>query len=113
MKIFNKTKNTVIASNAAIAKSSFARMKGLLGREGLSSNEALVILQCPCIHMFFMRFGIDVIFVDKYDKVVGLVEKIQPFQFSPFFYSASYAIEVSEGTIHSTQTAVGDEIKIL
>ena len=63
--------------------------------------------------MFFMRFGIDVLFLDKYDKVVGLVEKIQPFQLSPLFGSASYAIEVPEGMIKESQTTQGDQIKIL
>ena len=113
MKILNKTQNTILASKAAVAKFFYQRMKGLLGRRSLSRGEALIIPRCQCIHMFFMRFGIDVLFIDKYENVVGLVEKIKPFQISPFFRKASYAIEGAEGMIKESQTQQGDQIKIL
>ena len=62
--------------------------------------------------MLFMRFPIDVIFVDKNDRVVGLVAHIKPFRLSPIFFQSQYAIEVSEGVIEQTKTAVGDQIEI-
>ena len=94
-----------------MARSFFERSKGLLGRVSLSPGEALIIPHCQSIHMFFMRFSIDVIFTDKNNKVVGLVKNIKPFQFSPVFWKASYAIEAAEGTIHSSQTQLGDLVQ--
>ena len=111
MKVLNKTQNTIIAQNASVAHSFYSRSKGLLGRSSLSEGEALIIPHCQSIHMFFMRFSIDVIFIDKQDKVVGLVEKIKPFQLSGVFWKASYAIEAAEGTIHSSQTQLGDLVQ--
>ncbi|MCA9398623.1 MAG: DUF192 domain-containing protein, partial [Candidatus Omnitrophica bacterium] len=64
------------------------------------------------IHMFFMRFAIDAVFVDKNDHVVGLVENIKPWRLSPIFFKASYVIELPAGTIQETGTSKNDKIKI-
>ncbi len=112
LSILNTTKNAVIAQNGAIADTFLSRMAGLLNRKSLPKGEALVITQCKSIHMFFMRFSIDVIFVDKNDRVVGLVQRIKPFQMSPVFFKSRYAIEVSEGVIEQTGTSIDDKVEI-
>jgi len=112
LSIQNISKNTIIAQNGVIADTFLSRMTGLLNRKSLLANEALVIKRCNSIHMLFMRFPIDVIFVDKSDCVVGLVERIKPFRLSPIFFQSQYAIEVSAGVIGQTKTAVGDQIEI-
>ena len=89
-----------------------SRLAGLLNRSGLGQEEALVITRCRGIHMFFMRFAIDVVFVDNRHIVIGLVKRIRPFRMSPYFFRASYAIELPEGTIDNTQTQLGDMIII-
>jgi uncharacterized membrane protein (UPF0127 family) len=106
--INNLTRNTVIASHIEIAQNPWARMKGLLGKRDLPSGEALVITHCQSIHMFFMKFPIDVIFCDRQDKVVGLCERIKPFCLSPIFFKASYAVELPSGTIAASKTQIGD-----
>ena len=112
VKIINKTQNTVIATNVNMADTFFSRMIGLLNRRELSSDEALVITRCQSIHMFFMRFAIDAIFVNDENRVVGLVENIKPFQLSPIFFKASYVIEMCEGAIARTKIAMGDWIEV-
>ena len=87
-------------------------MVGLMNRKSISEQEALIITHCQSIHMVFMRFSMDVLFLDKKNYVVGLVEGIRPFQFSPLFFKASYAIELAEGVIAKSQTALGDEIEL-
>jgi len=66
----------------------------------------------PRIHMLFMKFPIDVIFIDRANTVVGLCPNIRPFQFSPFFPRAHSAIETPAGTIAASQTQMGDSIQI-
>ena len=110
--IHNLTRNTAIASHAEIAQNPWTRMKGLLGRRDLSPNEALIITHCQSIHMFFMKFPIDVIFCDRRNKVIGLCERLKPFCLSPIFFKASYAIELPSGTIAAFKTQVGDQIQI-
>lgn len=87
-------------------------MRGLLNRESLCPDEALIITHCQSIHMFFMKFPIDVIFVDSDDWVVGLVLDIKPFCLSPIFWNASYAIELKVGMIEKSRTSVGDKLEI-
>ncbi len=110
--ILNTTKNTIIAQKGVIADTFLARVTGLLNKKFLPSGEALIITCCRSIHMFFMRFSIDVIFVDKNNYVVGCVEHIKPFRLTPIFFRSSYAIEAPEGTIMQTKTSVGDKIEI-
>ncbi|MCX5681442.1 MAG: DUF192 domain-containing protein [Candidatus Omnitrophica bacterium] len=108
MRIQNNTQNTILSSNAILAKSFFERARGLLGKSKLEDNEALIIPQCPSIHMFFMKFAIDVIFADKACNVVGLVKNIKPFSLSTFFPRGYFAIELKAGTIDASGTKIGD-----
>ena len=87
-------------------------MRGLLGRAGLGPGEALIITPCQSIHMLFMTFAIDVIFVDALGKVVGVCPNIRPFCLSPIFLKARSAIEVPAGTIASSHTQIGDTVQI-
>jgi len=57
-----------------------------------------------------MRFKIDVIFLDKTDKVLGILPSFKPFRFSPIYFRASLVIELPEFTIASTEMQVGDKI---
>ena len=110
MRILNQTKATVIADNARIADTFLSRSVGLLSRDFLPKTEALVLTRCQSIHMFFMRFCIDAIFVDKRGYVVGVIENLQPFQLSPVFWRASYCVELAQGVILESKTSIGDEI---
>jgi len=112
MKIINLTQKTIIATRALEAKSFFARLKGLLGKKDFSPEDALIIEGCQAIHMFFMKFAIDVIFVDRRNKVVGLVQNIEPFFLSPFFFKARRAIELPKGSIEKFLVHLGDDLEI-
>lgn len=113
MRILNLTQDTAIAKHATIADSFFSHLVGLLNRSSLSDGEALIITQCKSIHMFFMRFAIDAIFVDKQNHVVGLVRNIKPFRMSPVFLKASFVIELPVGTIEKSNTSLGDLMKVV
>jgi len=110
--IRNLTRNSVIASNIEIAKDYRQRMKGLLGRSDFPKGNALIIMRCQSIHMFFMKFPIDVLFCDKQNRVVGACVNIKPFRLSPLFFKAAYVIELPAGTIASSKTLLGDQIKL-
>ena len=112
MRIINPTQKTVIAENFKIADTFFSRFIGLLNRRSLESGEALIITRCQSIHMFFMRFTIDAVFIDRNDKVVGLVERIKPWRLSPVFFKADRVIELPEGVIDLSKTSLGDQLII-
>ena len=56
-----------------VARTSFTRMRGLLGRRGLAEGEGLLLQPAGSIHTFFMRFPIDVVFLDREQRVVRVV----------------------------------------
>ena len=112
MPIINLTRETTLATSVQVADTSLKRMQGLLGRTSLSAGEALIIAPCRSIHMLFMKFAIDVIFIDDKNKVAGLIRRIKPFAFSPIFWKSACAIELPAGTIERTKTQIGDSIQI-
>ena len=65
---------------AEVARSFWARARGLIGRRGLPPGQGLLILRCNAIHTFFMRFAIDATFLDKHDQVVKVVRNIRPWR---------------------------------
>jgi uncharacterized membrane protein (UPF0127 family) len=113
MQIKNKTKNTILAEDAAVAESFFLRLKGLLGKEKLGLGQALVIRPGNSIHTFFMRFTIDVLFVDKNSRVVKAISNLKPARLTPVYFAATYVVELPEGAISATATAEGDEIALI
>ena len=113
MVIHNITRNIVLADRASMADTALKRMKGLLGRPCFSPGEALAIIPCQSVHMLFMQFAIDVIFVDRNKHVTGLCLHLKPFQFSPIFWKSACAIELPAGIIERTNTKIGDLIQVL
>lgn len=109
--IRNISRDTSLAHSADVADSFISRLCGLIPRNKLTSGEGLIITRCKSIHMLFMKFSIDAVFVDKTDKVVGIVEHIKPNQFSRTFWRSSYVIELPPGTVEMSQTEPGDQIE--
>ncbi|MDP3042652.1 MAG: DUF192 domain-containing protein [Candidatus Omnitrophota bacterium] len=112
MKIINQSNSAVLADRARVADTFYKRLVGLLNRNSLEKGEALILKPCSSIHTLFMRFPIDVLFLDKNGKVIGLLSVFRPFRFSPVYFGASLAIELLAGTIQLTQTKLGNIIKI-
>ena len=111
VQIFNLNKGTVIAQQARLASSLGQRMKGLLGQDSLSTNEALVLKPCSSIHTFFMRFSIDVLFLDKNMQIIRLFRNMPPNRLSPIVWGSKIAIELPAGKTSQTNTQVGDIIE--
>jgi uncharacterized membrane protein (UPF0127 family) len=103
----NVTKGVAIASELEIATSFAARSQGLLGRSGLKPDTGLLIDPCSSIHMWFMRFPIDVVFLDKKNRVVGLKRNVKPWGMA-WSWRGAKTIELPVGVIAATRTQVGD-----
>lgn len=112
MKIINQTKNTILAEDALKADNFFTRIKGLLGRRDLKKGEALILQPCDSIHTFFMKFPIDILFVDKTNRIIKVIPSLRPFRVTPIYFRANLAVELPEGTIQSTFTKEEDIILI-
>jgi hypothetical protein len=113
MKIINKTKNTLLADEVVLADTLFLRMKGLLDKKEIKKGQALILKPCDSIHTFFMRFAIDVIFVDRQYKVDLAIQCLKPWRLTPLCWKAKFAIEFPCGIIQDSHTEKGDEIAII
>ena len=112
IRIVNRTRGQVLAERGELARSFWARARGLMGRAALPSGYALIIYPEWSIHTFFMRVPIDVLFVDRADQVVGLRAAMPAWR--PFAGVAPsrgrYVIEMPAGVIDATGTEVGDQL---
>jgi hypothetical protein len=72
---------TVLCARCAIADRPWTRMRGLLGRKGLEPGEGILLRPAGSIHMLFMRFALDAVFVDRELRVLG-VETVRPWRFA-------------------------------
>lgn len=112
MEIINKTKNTLLAKDIAIADTAFKRMQGLLGKKEFKEGQALILKPCNSIHTFFLRFTIDVLFVDKHSKVIEAISCLKPFRLTRIYWLSVLAIELPAGIIQSTLTCKDDTLQI-
>jgi len=108
LRFVNSTRKTVLAERAFIADSIFTRFKGLLGTSNLASGAGLFLDPCNGIHMFWMAYAIDAVFVDRDYKVVALVQAIKPWQVSKVYKNARACLELPVGTVAASQTSIGD-----
>lgn len=110
LKISNLTRNSVLAECVEIADRGAKRRKGLLGRDSLSAEEGLWILPCEAVHTFGMRFPIDLIYLDRNNRVKKTRSNVGPFRLSGCL-SAHSVIELTSGAISRTQTQPGDRLE--
>jgi uncharacterized membrane protein (UPF0127 family) len=114
----NLTRGSVLASDVESADSLWGKFMGLMGRPGLAAGAALWLPDSNGIHMMFMRFAIDAIFVGKPDgdgarPVLSIHERLPAWWgLVPLVRSANGVLELPVGTIASSGTAVGDWITL-
>jgi uncharacterized membrane protein (UPF0127 family) len=111
-KAVNVSKGVVIACRVEWAGTSESRRRGLLGRDHIEANEGAYIVPTQWIHMFGMRFPIDVAFLDGEGRVLHVCHALQPNRLSPIVWRAEGALELAAGALRSTGTDVGDIVEI-
>jgi uncharacterized membrane protein (UPF0127 family) len=72
----------VVCESCLLAETALARLRGLLGRSGLSSGEGMLLRPASSIHTAFMRFAIDAVFLDRADRVVKVAAELRPWRTS-------------------------------
>ena len=111
---FNRTRQAYLATRLCIAATHWSRLWGLMGRDAGSfpAGQGLWIVPSQGVHTFAMRFPIDVVYLDGDKVVVHLEENLKPWRLAPLRMRAASVLELPQQTLHSTGTAVGDEIEI-
>jgi uncharacterized membrane protein (UPF0127 family) len=115
----NLTRETVLASDVETAAGLWGKFMGLMGRPSLADGAALWLPESNGIHMMFMRFPIDAVFVGRPDPgdggrpVLSVHERLPTWRgLVPFVRGAHGVLELPVGTVRGTSTAVGDRLLI-
>ncbi|WP_422444877.1 DUF192 domain-containing protein [Thermoanaerobacterium sp. DL9XJH110] len=111
MKAINSTRKTVLADRVETAFDFAKRLVGLILTPDFKTGMALLIMPCSSIHTWFMRYPIDVIFLDGDNRVLKVAQSIPPFRFGPVVRKAVKALELPAGVCRATGTEIGDVIE--
>ncbi len=94
------------------AKTFFARLIGLLWRTSLPPDEALLISRCAGVHTWFMRFTIDVVWLDSENRILGVVENLKPWKTARGPVGTVHCLELAAGGVKRHNIEVGQNIRV-
>ncbi len=112
VKVINKRSDKVIGSKIVYANRMYTRFIGLLGRTELNINEGVFLTPCNSVHMMFMKFPIDLLFLDRKNKIIHIVENIRPWQISRIVFKAQSVLEIATGKAKEFDCQIGDQLSI-
>jgi uncharacterized protein len=112
--VYNKTRETFVATEALLADSYLRRLVGLLGktRRWATLGRGLWIVPSRGVHTIGMLFPIDLIFLGKDKEVVYVEEYVRPFRISKVLLKATSVLELPPHTIYRSGTKIGDQLEI-
>lgn len=108
----NLTRDTLIGDAIESAETSAERRTGLLKHDKLEEGAGLWIVPCEAVHTFFMKFAIDLIYLDRKRRVRGVRRAVAPWRLS-ICLPAHSVLELPPGTINRTNTKEGDELQLV
>ena len=113
MKLVNRTLERVVCQQLELARTVWSRTRGLLGRAPLGRGEGLLIEPCQSVHMFFMRYAIDVVFLDREYRVVALRRELRPWRVTRYYRDARSALELPAGAAAEAGLEPGHQLALV
>src|SRR5262249_10095966 len=107
--LLNERTHETIATEVELASTRATRRRGLLGRDGLDPSTALMLTPCLAVHTAFMRFSIDIVFLDRDGFGVKMVSDVRPWRMAASA-SAHSVIELAAGSLQRHAVAIGDRL---
>ena len=109
MQLINDRTRKSVVETVELAETRTARRRGLLGRECLPEGAALMLIPCFAVHTAFMRFAIDVVFIDRDGRIVRTVSRMAPWRIA-IAWRARAVIELPAGRLESYPVQLGDRL---
>ena len=109
---FNVSRESFINLGVAVADTPLTRLRGLLGKMRLRSNEALWVVPSQGIHTIGLMFPIDVIYLDARLRVIGTLESLGPLRFTPIWWHCASVLELPARSVYGSGTQIGDQLLI-
>ena len=110
LRVANLTRGTTVAQRVRVARSMRDRMVGLLATPEVLPGEGLLIERTSSIHMFFMRYAIDVVFIDPSGRVTKTVSRLRPWRVLWWARGARDCLELRAGALDGTGTQRDDQL---
>ena len=110
--VTNVTRGIILADSLDVAETFVDSLIGLMGKSCLKKGRGLWIKPCQSIHTLWMRFPIDVLFLDAHGVVVHLIESMKPFRVSKHVSLARSVMELPVWSIRDSETRSGDCIEV-
>jgi uncharacterized protein len=107
----NRSQGAPLGERVEVADNFRRRLLGLLGRPPLKAGEGLLITPSRGVHMFGMRYPLDVVLADAGRQVVACFPCLRPWHTTGIHAEARYALELPPGTIERTGTEPGDQLE--
>ena len=111
-RIITKKEKKTIAEKAIFADTFLKRFKGLMFDKKMEGYDALVIKPCKSIHTCFMKYSIDVVFLNEKFQIVKIKRNMRPWKMTPFYFSSTQVVEFENGRIDQ-ELKEGDELELI
>jgi uncharacterized protein len=109
MRVINKTRDNVLAENAAEARTFLARLRGWLGAAAPVAGSGLYLTPCAWVHTFGLRWALDVIYINSHGLVLA-VRTLAPARLGPWVPAAAGVLELPAGTCQRLNCRAGDQL---
>jgi len=113
VRVDNLTRGTTVGDRIRVAGSSRDRTVGLLRTPEPKPGEGLWIERSPSIHMFFMPYAIDAVFISKSHRVTKVVANLRPWRVVWWARGARDCLELRAGAAAESNTQAGDELRMV
>jgi uncharacterized membrane protein (UPF0127 family) len=110
--VYNQTRECFLGLRVAAADTSFTRLKGLIGRLHLRSDEGIWVVPSNGVHTLGVLFRLDLIYLNESQEVIEVIEFFPRFRIAPLRIRAASVLELPQHTIYSSQTQKGDRLLI-
>lgn len=110
VRVLNASRESVLGTRIGVADTRWLRLRGYLFRPEPAPGEGLMIVPCRGVHMYGMRYALDVVLLDRRGHVLATYPDLQPRSRSGVHRDAKYAVELPVGTISATGTQDGDSV---
>ena len=113
VRVENVTRGTTLGDRIRVASSAIDRTVGLLRTAELKPGEGLWIERSPSIHMFFMPYAIDAVFVGEDGHVTKIAHNLKPWRVVWWARGARDCLELRAGAAAESSTQAGDELRLV
>jgi len=112
LEVRNTTRDESLARRVMLADGWWTRLRGMMGRPEPVADEGMLLAPCQSVHMYWMKYPLDVAFLSSDGRVVATYHELAPSRRSKWHRNAEQALELKAGRLAATQTEVGDRLEL-